>query len=106
MTRSRHRSNIGNRQQVLLQKLVALVSREDAGGGADGADATGAQRAGEFEAVARIEAAEQAADEAGVEGVAPAGAVHVFHGKRAGPQPSAWPDERGCYMILGKLQTI
>ena len=62
-----------------------LVAGEEAGGGADGADAARADGAGELEAAEFVEAGEDAGDVAGVEGVAAPRAVD--EGDGVGPEP-------------------
>ena len=62
-------------QLVPAHEFLGLRASEDARGGADGADATCADGAGELQAVELGAAFEQADDVAGVEGVAAAGAV-------------------------------
>ena len=74
-----------DRQLVPGDEGVGLGAGEDAGRGADGADATGTDGAGELQAVELGQAVEQAGDVAGVEGVAAAGAVD--EGDRVGAQP-------------------
>ena len=69
-------------------KSSASAAGEDAGGRADGPDATGADGAGELQALELGAAFEQADDVAGVEGVAAAGAVDERDRdrRRAGPR--------------------
>ena len=68
---------------------VGLGAGEDAGRGADGADAARPDGAGELQAAELVEAVEQAGDVAGVEGVAAAGAVDEGDGIGAQADPEA-----------------
>src|SRR5690349_16275343 len=74
---------------MLTEKRFAFVASKDAGGRADGADATGAERRRVAQTIFRRQVVEQAEDVTGVEGVAAAGAVDVFDRKRPGPQTNA-----------------
>src|SRR5205823_2778100 len=69
------------------EEVLALRFGEDAGRRADGADAAGAEGAGDAQALLRLEAVQQPVDVTGVEGVAAAAGVDVGHGVDAGAQP-------------------
>ena len=64
-----------DRDLMPSHEILGLGAGEDAGGGADGADATGTDGAGELQAIELGSAFEQSDDIAGVEGIAAAGAV-------------------------------
>ena len=87
MTCPSERSERLDRQLVRPDERAGLGPVEDAGGGADGSDATGADGAGQLQAFELGQPFDQAGDVAGVERVAPAGAVDVVD--RVGPQAGA-----------------
>src|SRR5262249_24391064 len=80
-------------QRVLARERLQLRPREDAGRGADGAHATGPDGAAHTEAALRIQAAQQAVDVAGREGVAAAGAIDERHAVRIRSQQHSLPHQ-------------
>lgn len=87
------RFNALDPKRMLGQEGFAFRAREDPGRRADGSDATRPQRAGDADTVFRPHIVQKSEDEAGVEGVAAAGTVHVVGRKHVGLQPNAVADQ-------------
>src|SRR5262249_33658718 len=77
-------SNPFDPQRVFPQELLALRLAEDARGRAHGADAARSQGAGQPQATLSVQVMEQAAEEARIESIAAAAAVHEVDRKNAG----------------------